>query len=90
MEWEFSKKSTPIARKTYECDACAWLDNMGYENFADLSFSDKKLLVKLRKNKLIMPGEKYLKVTGKFEGEFAVFRAKLTADYLCEKMGFWE
>ncbi len=90
MEWEFSKKSTPIARKTYECDACDWLDNLWYENFNILSFQDKKLLVKLRKNRLITPGEKYLKISGKFEGEFTIFRAKLTADYLCKKMGFWD
>ncbi len=90
MEWQNQKTTTPIARKIYPCDACDWLDNLWHESYHLLSFSDKKLLVKLRKNRLINPGEKYLKIEGKLDGVHTIFRAKLTADYLCAKMGFWD
>ena len=66
---------TVVATKKYQCNSSLFLEPCLYDIMDELTFSEKRAIVKARNNGWnIMPGEKYLSQFGEFEGE--VFRVK--------------
>ena len=81
--WDFSEETQPIARKDYHCEASDWLGN-----FSDDEFDEEELTVIARARHegfKILKGERYTKTTGKWEGEFSTFRARIDLNNICIK-----
>lgn len=78
----------PVARKSYECDACIWLqEELSHQDF---TISDLRQIVKARRdNWRILPGQQYIKQVQKFEGEVVVFRARPEIDAICHKYNLY-
>lgn len=84
MGWDCYEESTPIARKDYNCDASDFLCEMIGE--VKFSFAELRLIVKAKRDKWrIKKGQKYLKVKGKWDGDFCTFRARPELDDICRK-----
>ena len=88
MSWEFETVSTPKARKDYHCDASDWISNYGEDEFTPEEWGIIQK-AKLEKNK-ILKGTKYHKVTGKWEGEFSTFRARIDLNKICMANDIYE
>jgi hypothetical protein len=76
------------ARKHYLCDACYhWLQS-GYE-LNDCTTSKQRLIVEAAEadNWKILPGQKYRKVTGIWEGELTTYRARPGMQSVIEQLG---
>lgn len=88
--WDFAISSEHIARKEYDCDAWPWIDN---SNFGEEDFSaeewEKIKEAESQKFK-ILPGTRYLKTVGKWEGEFTVFRCRSEINEICLKHGLYD
>ncbi|APD92032.1 hypothetical protein BM525_19305 (plasmid) [Alteromonas mediterranea] len=83
MSWSLRTESTPRARKTYQCDACEWLVNVGTD---DLSEDELSLYEQAKsENFSVQPGQTYVKVEGIWDGEFTVFRARPEINAICTK-----
>jgi len=84
MSWDFYEHSTPKARKDYRCDACEFINEAINEGY--FSFAEMRLIVKAKRNGWkIKKGEIYDKCSGKFDGDFSVFRAIPEMNDLCLK-----
>jgi hypothetical protein len=83
MSWSFQKKEYPVARKEYPCDAYEW----ACSSPDDLT-RDEIRIVGLSGGR-IKKGEKYIKVTGKYEGDFVCFRANVALHDICVKYGLY-
>ena len=84
MSWDFYTETKPTARKEYTCEAIDWILNQGLDSFG---FDDNELAViaKAESEKWKIPkGSKYVKVSGKWEGGFCVFRARADIDKICQ------
>ena len=79
--WDFSEETQPIARKDYHCDASDWLTNFDRNDFD----KEELVIIDLAKteNNKILKGTKYIKVSGKWEGEFNTFRARIDLNTIC-------
>lgn len=85
MSWELANHSTPVARKEYRCEAWPFIDNSGY---VELDFDAEEwevIQIAKAENFKIKKGDKYVKITGKWEGDFEVFRARADLDAICHK-----
>lgn len=90
MSWELDKRTTQIARKDYHCDASDWILNAG---LPDEDFSAEQLasIEKAKQeNWKILKGTEYLKVRGKWEGEWTTYRARPDLHQICIDQGFYE
>jgi len=57
-------ESEPVARKNYGCDACVWLTERLYDSSLNLTFAERRAVIKARQNGWrIMKGEKHLQAT---------------------------
>tara|TARA_R110000851_G_scaffold205271_2_gene357273 strand:- start:448 stop:723 length:276 start_codon:yes stop_codon:yes gene_type:complete len=84
MAWELQKATEQKARKTYHCEASEWIDNSGLEE-RDFSAKEWAIIENARsENYEIRIGAIYLKIKGKWEGEFSIFRARIDLDKICE------
>jgi len=91
MEWDFCTITHPKARKDYPCDAWEWLSDCDYKEFTTLTFSERKSIVKAKKNGFkIKRGDIYILCKGKFDGEFAVSRAIPELDAICKKYDIYQ
>ena len=91
MSWKFFTRTEPIAKKEYDCDAWLWLRNCDYTEFDQLTFSDRKAIVRAKRNGFkIQPGDKYIKVEGLWEGDFVTFRAIPELDAICHEYDVYE
>ena len=83
MSWTMEVTTTQKARKEYDCQACDWLNQ---SNLSVYDLSDEELAV-IDKAKTeggkILKGSLYTKTSGKWEGEFDVFRARLDIHDIC-------
>lgn len=83
------REETPVARKTYDCDACWAWDRSGLSR-DDVTDEHRAVLDKAEKDKwLIHPGEKYRKCTYK-DGVIQVYRAKLDMDDLIAELELYD
>ncbi len=90
MGWEMVTTSEPVARKAYHCEASEWIDNSGWGE-GDYSPEDWALIEKARaENFEIKPGTQYVKVQGKWEGDFTVFRARKDLDHICHEYELYD
>ena len=77
------REETPIAKKTYKCDACRWWCNYMTQN--DCETPEQKQIIQNAKHDgwKILPGQQYRKVIGIQDGELVTFRARIDVDQLC-------
>ena len=84
MSWNPQTVTEPIARKDYHCNACDWLDT--YLNGGIFSFAEYRLIVKAKRDGWrIKAGQRYVKVEGKWDGEWSIFRARPEINEICQK-----
>lgn len=87
--WEIYTISYPVARKRYPCDACRIL----FDSFdiKDLTEEEQNVMLAAKsEGYAILPGTKYGKCAGKYDGEFDTFRARLDADAICRKYDLYD
>ncbi len=79
----------PVARNPYNCDACEWILNSC--DPSDLTFSERKTLVKARRNEfMIKKGEKYTYQALVYWGDFIVFKAITSIHLICLKYDIYD
>jgi len=84
--WEFSAETKPTARKDYHCEASDWIINTVGLDEREFEPEDWAKIEEARKNGFkILKGEKYINVSGKWEGEFSTFRAIPELNDICIK-----
>lgn len=90
MCWEVERVTYPHAKKHYQCQACEWLVNIPIEEI-ELS-DDERLCLDAAKadHWKILPGQKYIKIRGKFDGEWQTFRARIDVNEICKRHGIYE
>mgnify|MGYP003641844858 CR=1 FL=1 len=84
MSWDFYNLTTQKARKEYRCDAMEIIHNsMAIEEFTQ---DEQVLIIKAESESCkITKGSIYTKCSGKWDGEFTVFRARIEIDTICLK-----
>tara|TARA_R110002049_G_scaffold282589_3_gene462439 strand:+ start:1175 stop:1447 length:273 start_codon:yes stop_codon:yes gene_type:complete len=89
MGWDVETTTEPVARKDYHCMACDWIhDSISEQIF---NFSELRLIAKAKKeNWQIKKGQKYIKVSGKWDGEWCTFRARPEINDLCQKHDIYQ
>ncbi len=89
--WDFYQVSNPIARKDYECGATYWIDStLGWDE-KEYDEEDRPTIRKaIAEGKKILKGTQYVKVTGKWEGEFDTYRARKDLDDICRKYDLYD
>lgn len=82
--WEFATESKPIAIKEYDCQAWPWIDNEGC--YPDDFTEEEQAIIENARNEgfKILPGTQYLRIDGKWEGEFTTYRARLDIQKICD------
>ena len=91
MSWENSTITTPVARKEYHCQASDWIDNsIGWDE-QEYDEEDRPVIRQAKaENCKILKGTRYVKVSGKWDGEFHVFRARDDLDSICKKYDLYQ
>lgn len=85
--WELEKTTYPIAKKNYHCEASDWVDNGCLD---DISKADMATIKKAKEEGFkILLGTKYLKTTGKWDGEFSIYRCRIDLHDICIKYGIY-
>ena len=91
MGWDMSTVTTPKARKDYHCQAADWVEEMRGWDEEQFTAEELPIIRQAKKEKYrILKGTKYIKVTGKYDGEFSVFRARKDLDAICKKYDLYE
>lgn len=84
--WDLSTTTYPRARKRYLCDAWVWINQ--YMDDMDLTVYERAAVQRL--GRWIMPGEVHIKVKGRWDGEWTVYRAHKELDEICTRHGLWD
>ena len=80
-----------IAKKEHNCDACFVLSECISDVFSELTFKEKKAVVRMKNQKMkIMTGQKYIKQANIFNGDFCVFKADIEIDAICVRLDLYE
>lgn len=88
--WGMCTVTRPIARKSYHCDAMVWINEMNICE-SDVEPGDWELIQKAyNEDCKIIIGRQYIKVEGKWDGDFCVFRARPEIDEICRKYGIYD
>jgi len=90
MSWEFCTETIQKARKDYHCSASDWIDESG---MCEEDFDEEDWLTVQKawdEEYKILKGTEYIKVVGRWEGEFNVFRARNDLDEICKKYELYE
>jgi hypothetical protein len=79
------------ARKKHRCDASEWWCNSGV-NLEDCETEEQRQAVRdAEADKwLILPGQKYLKVTGIYDGDICTFRARPGMNKVCLELDIYD
>lgn len=90
MCWDVYTRTDPKARKKYRCDAADTIIQVGYgeEDYTPEEWAEIEK-AKAEEWK-ILPGTKYVKVKGIYEGEFTTFRGRPELVHICDKYGYWD
>lgn len=87
--WDFCFETIQKARKNYDCQACEWVINC--LDISDLTDEEIKLYETAKSEGFkVLKGQEYLKISGKWEGDFSVFRARPEIEKLCQKYNLYE
>ena len=82
MSWDFCETTEQVANRDYHCQSSDWINES--DLLGELSFSELRSIANAKRDKWkIKKGDRYIKTTGKFDGEFTVFRARLDLDKIC-------
>jgi len=85
MSWEMESITHPVARKDYRCQAAEWIDRVGLRE-EDYDPADLESINKAREEGWkILKGTAYIKVRGKWDGEFCTFRARPELNDICQE-----
>jgi len=88
--WDFAVDTYPVARKEYHCEASDHISMAGYGQ-RDYEPDDWATIVKAREeDNKILKGTEYLHISGKWEGDFAVYRARQDLHAICIKYDFYD
>lgn len=84
--WDFCTVQYPVARKEYHCQASEWIDNtIGWDE-CEYDEEDRPVIRKAREEGCkILKGTEYVKVSGKWEGDFYTFHARKDLNAICHK-----
>ena len=89
MSWEMEKETTQIARKEYHCNASDWIDNAGLEEGDYQPLDWARIQAAKSEGFKILKGSEYIKISGKWDGEFSVFRARPELEKICVDYGLY-
>jgi len=91
---EMLSQKIRTARKEYNCNACEWIMNsdiMTDPSYFEVTFSDKRKLVKIRQEHFkILKGTKYIDYNGKDGGELFNAKSRIDANDICQKYELYE
>jgi hypothetical protein len=88
--WDVATTTTQTARKDYQCEASNWIIETGIGEFP-FSFAELRLIAKAKRDDWkIKKGQQYVKVCGKWDGEWSVFRARPEINNLCQYHGIYQ
>lgn len=85
MVWDIANTTIQVAKKEYRCEAFEWINNsdLGEDDF------DSSDWIKIQQDAAdggkILPGMRYIKTKGKWEGDWSVFRARYELYEICHK-----
>ena len=83
MSWEVYTETRPVARKNYNCNAIEYIEHNDNDYFG---FTEEEIrMIERVRLKGIEKGNKYIKVEGKWDGDWVTFRADIGIDRLCHK-----
>ena len=90
--WECYTISYPVAKRDYRCEASDFLCSYSESDLkSDLSESEFLDYIRAKSERFkIIKGTRYKKITGKFDGEWAVFKARLDIDEICSRNDYYE
>ncbi len=89
MSWDVSTETRPTARKDYHCDASHWIEQAWpHEDFEP----EEQMQIEKAQAEgwKILAGNKYVKVTGIFEGVFTTFRGRPELCDICTKYDLYD
>jgi len=85
MGWEMETRTDPVARKDYHCQASDWICESGRDE-SEYEVKDWATIKKAKSEDWkILKGTKYVKVSGKYDGDFATFRAREDLEDICQR-----
>jgi len=86
--WELVTITEPIARKAYLCEACQCVNHLSKR---DVTAEEWATIQKAREEGCkILPGTSYIKIKGKYDGDFITFRARPEIDDIAQKYDCYE
>lgn len=89
--WEVYEVTNPVARKEYNCDAYDHLQLSIGLCKSEFQPGDWEILMKAKQeNFKILPGVKYLKCKGIYDGEPTTFRARFDIDTICKDYDIYD
>lgn len=90
MSWDVYTVTRPVARKEYDCDACELISSFGLME-GDLNPDEWDAIEEARsEGSKILPGTKYIKCKGIYEGMPCTFRARADIDKICTDNDFYD
>jgi hypothetical protein len=85
------KEKVLTAKKIHNCNACICLRESNTDLFNQLTYKEKKAVVRMKKQKWkIIPGQKYLYMANTFDGDFVIFKADLEINEICLKYNLYQ
>ena len=89
MGWDFYTGTSPVAKKDHNCGACEWILNSC--DWGMFTFAELRIIVKARRDGWkIKKGQKYIKCSGRWNGEWDTFRARPEINDLCQKYDIYQ
>jgi hypothetical protein len=90
--WDFHTITEPIARKQYDDDNEPYFDHFDHvEHLDDFTFAEKRVVAEAKARKWkIIPGMKYVKCSGKLDGEWCTVRSTPELNAICRRLELWE
>jgi len=90
MTWNVCTHTTPMARKTYVCEAADFIWGAGWTE-SDVTAEEWDTIMQAKaEGWKILPGTRYVKLKGIWEGAAVTFRAREDLDAICQKYDLYE
>lgn len=88
---EVIQQTEPTARKEHECHACRWIIERDGRRPDLGSFSNYRKWIEARDNGFkILPGQKYIRQTNKYEGVIYTWKAIPAIHQICCDLNLYE
>ena len=90
MCWDYETTTYSVAKNAYRCEACEWLNNIPIDE-GDLSEKEIQTLADAKADGYkILPGQKYIKTRGLWEGKWETFGARIDVNQICQDHGIYD